>query len=36
VARADFDDLMQSDPTVPLKVLHVLAAEVRAARQALL
>jgi CRP-like cAMP-binding protein len=36
VARADFEDLMQSDPTVPLKVLHVLAAEVRAARQALL
>jgi CRP-like cAMP-binding protein len=36
VPRADFEDLMQSDPTVPLKVLHVLAAEVRAARQALL
>jgi CRP-like cAMP-binding protein len=36
VKREDFEDLMQSDPTVPLKVLHVLAAEVRAARQALL
>jgi CRP-like cAMP-binding protein len=36
VARENFDTLMQSDPTVPLKVLHVLAAEVRAARMALL
>jgi CRP/FNR family transcriptional regulator len=36
VARRDFDDLMQTDPSLPLRVLHVLAAEVRAARQALL
>jgi CRP-like cAMP-binding protein len=36
VARKDFDDLMQTDPSLPLRVLHVLAAEVRAARQALL
>ena len=36
VARKDFDDLMQTDPSLPLKVLHVLAAEVRAARHALL
>jgi CRP/FNR family transcriptional regulator len=36
VARKDFDDLMQTDPTLLLRVLHVLAAEVRSARHALL
>ena len=36
VARKDFDDLMQSDPSLLLRVLHVLAAEVRSARHALL
>jgi CRP-like cAMP-binding protein len=34
--RKDFEDMMQTDPALPLKVLHFLAAEVRAARQALL
>jgi CRP-like cAMP-binding protein len=36
LARKDFEDMMQNDPSLPLKVLHFLAAEVRAARQALL
>ena len=36
VSRADFDKLMQTVPHLPLKILHVLAAEVRAARKALL
>jgi CRP-like cAMP-binding protein len=36
VSREDFDELMQTMPSLPLKILHVLAAEVRAARQALL
>ncbi len=33
--RERFTALMQSDPTLALKILHVLAAEVRSARQAL-
>jgi CRP-like cAMP-binding protein len=36
VAHEDFDDLMQTVPSMPLRILHVLASEVRAARQALL
>ncbi|MGD0857756.1 MAG: cyclic nucleotide-binding domain-containing protein [Terracidiphilus sp.] len=36
VTRDDFTALMESDPQVSLKVLQVLAAEVRAARQAIL
>jgi CRP-like cAMP-binding protein len=35
VARQDFAALMMSDPRLSLKVLQVLAAEVRAARQAI-
>lgn len=35
VARADFFALMQADPLLSLKMLQVLAAEVRTARQAL-
>ena len=36
VPRKDFTDLMQTDPLLSLKVLQVLAAEVRSARQAIL
>ncbi|MGA2501782.1 MAG: cyclic nucleotide-binding domain-containing protein, partial [Tepidisphaeraceae bacterium] len=36
VTGEDFNGLMQTDATVPFRVLNVLAAEVRAARQALL
>jgi CRP-like cAMP-binding protein len=36
VSRDDFTALMQSDPLLSLKVLEVLAAEVRSARQAIL
>jgi CRP-like cAMP-binding protein len=36
VARDDFIALMKSDPLVALKVLQVLAAEVRSARQVIL
>jgi CRP-like cAMP-binding protein len=36
VTRDDFTALMESDPLMGLMVLQVLAAEVRAARQALL
>ena len=36
VTHEDFDDLMQTVPSMPLRILHVLASEVRAARQALL
>ncbi len=36
VPREDFTELMQSDPLLSLKVLQVLAAEVRSARQAIL
>jgi CRP-like cAMP-binding protein len=35
VRREDFRKLLEEDPQLPMKVLHVLAAEVRAARQAL-
>ena len=35
VSRNDFFNLVQSDPTLSLKMLQVLAAEVRTARQAL-
>jgi CRP-like cAMP-binding protein len=34
VTRHDFEDLMRAQPSLSLKVLPVLAAEVRAARQA--
>jgi CRP-like cAMP-binding protein len=34
VTRHDFEDLMRADPSLSLEVLPVLAAEVRAARQA--
>ncbi len=36
VSRDDFTRLMQTDPQLSLRVLQVLAAEVRSARQALL
>jgi CRP-like cAMP-binding protein len=36
VARDDFTALMEADPLISLKVLQVLAAEVRSARQAIL
>ena len=36
VTRDDFDALMNSDPLLSLKVLQVLAAEVRSARNAIL
>ncbi len=36
VTRDDFDALMQSDPVMSFKVLQVLAAEVRSARNAIL
>jgi len=36
VKREEFQKLLEEDPQLPLKILHVLAAEVRAARQALL
>jgi CRP-like cAMP-binding protein len=36
IAREDFLGLMQTEPSLSLKVLHILAAEVRAARRALL
>jgi len=36
ITRDDFTALMQSDPLMSLKVLQVLAAEVRSARQAIL
>jgi CRP-like cAMP-binding protein len=35
VSREDFNSLMQSDPTLSLRVLRVLAAEVRSARHAI-
>jgi len=35
VKREDFQKLLSEDAQLPLKILHVLAAEVRAARQAL-
>ena len=35
VPRAEFTGLMQSDPTLSLKILQVLAAEVRSARRAI-
>ena len=35
VSRADFFALVQADPQLSLKMLQVLAAEVRTARQAL-
>jgi CRP-like cAMP-binding protein len=35
VGRADFFALVQADPLLSLKMLQVLAAEVRTARQAL-
>jgi len=35
VSRADFTALMQSDPMLSMKILRVLAAEVRTARRAL-
>ncbi len=35
VARADFTALMQADPKMALKILQVLAAEVRSARKAI-
>lgn len=35
VTREDFEDMMQAEPLLSLKVLQVLAAEVRAARQGL-
>ena len=35
IARGDFNALMQSDPQLALKILRVLAAEVRSARLAL-
>ncbi len=35
VPRAEFTGLMQSDPTLALKILQVLAAEVRSARRAI-
>jgi CRP-like cAMP-binding protein len=35
VSRAIFTSLMQADPALALKILRVLAAEVRTARQAL-
>jgi CRP-like cAMP-binding protein len=36
VTRDDFIALMESDPLIALKVLQVLAAEVRSARQVIL
>lgn len=36
VKRIDFFDLMQAEPLLAVKILQVLAAEVRSARQALL
>jgi CRP-like cAMP-binding protein len=36
VKRIDFFDLMQAEPLLSVKILQVLAAEVRSARQALL
>lgn len=36
IARDDFTAVMQSDPSMSLKVLQVLAAEVRSARHAIL
>jgi CRP-like cAMP-binding protein len=36
VTREAFLDLVKSEPMMPLKILHVLAAEVRSARQAFL
>jgi CRP-like cAMP-binding protein len=35
VSRDDFTALMQADPLLSLKILQVLAAEVRSARKAL-
>jgi CRP-like cAMP-binding protein len=35
VSRADFNTLVQADPLLSIKILHVLAAEVRTARRAL-
>jgi CRP-like cAMP-binding protein len=35
VARDDFEDLMRAEPSLSLRVLQVLAKEVRSARQAL-
>jgi CRP-like cAMP-binding protein len=35
VTREEFSGLMQNDPQLALKILHVLAAEVRSARRAL-
>jgi CRP-like cAMP-binding protein len=35
VTRSDFEDVMQAEPSISLKVLQVLAAEVRSARLAL-
>lgn len=35
VARENFDSLMQADPQLSFKILQVLAAELRSARQAL-
>jgi CRP-like cAMP-binding protein len=36
VKRDDFQKLLEEEPQLPMKILHVLAAEVRAARLALL
>jgi CRP-like cAMP-binding protein len=36
VNRDDFQKLLEEEPLLPMKILHVLAAEVRAARLALL
>jgi CRP-like cAMP-binding protein len=35
VTRSDFEDLLQAEPSLKFKVLQVLAAEVRSARQAM-
>jgi CRP-like cAMP-binding protein len=34
VTRGDFEDLLQAEPSLNFKVLQVLAAEARSARQA--
>ncbi len=35
VTRSDFEDLLQAEPSLNFKVLQVLAAEIRSARQAM-
>ena len=36
IRRDDFQQLLEEEPALPMKILHMLAAEVRAARMALL